>query len=201
MPDEQQPVNTAPTSDSSSPADGSGARSSSSSMQQPEHQQQQQSEQQPSDQQTVKQQQAGSAAAAAPDAATSPSPAGAAGEAAALDGAPGAAAALATFFRVLADTLRVLLRLLLVEPLGWVLNRCGLLAIRAGEVVAMLERTNRVAPIEPDRLAASLRVLNAHHPRATVEVRRGMRGRGCWRAGLHAALPCAKTTGEYVGAW
>ncbi|KAL4425466.1 hypothetical protein ABPG75_009482 [Micractinium tetrahymenae] len=178
-PDEQPPDSAALPAAAAAPLASSSSRSSTagSSDSQPSTSSMQQPEQQPAGQQPVAQQQAGSAANAASGAASSsPGPAAAAaaasaaaGEAAALDGAPGAAAALATFFRVLGDTLRVLLRLLLVEPLGWVLNRCGLLAIRAGEVVAMLERTNRVAPLEPDRLAASLRVLNAHHPRATVE--------------------------------
>lgn len=185
VPEEHQPGAAPGPESSSSPAGSSDSHSGSTSKQ---PQQQQQSEQPPSEQQTVVQQQAGSATAASSGAAASPSTAGTAGEESALDGAPGAAAALATFFRVLADTLRVLLRLLLVEPLGWVLNRCGLLAIRAGEVVAMLERTNRVAPIEPDRLAASLRVLNAHHPRATVEVRPGARGRGNLPARGRAAV-------------
>lgn len=178
----------APANSGDATAGSSDAQPSTSGTHPPARQRQQ-AKQQPSAEQAVVQQQAGSAANAHSGTAASPGPAAsagdAAGEAASLDGGPGAAAALATFFRVLADTLRVLLRLLLVEPLGWVLNRCGLLAIRAGEVVSMLERTNRVAPLEPDRLAASLRVLNAHHPRATVEVSRGMQGQ---TFGLHVCM-------------
>ena len=136
-------------------------------------------------------------------AAATPSPATATDAAVALEGEGlGAAAALAAFFGVLSDTLRVLVRLLLVEPLGWVLNRCGLLAIRAADVVAQLERANRISPLEPDRLAASLRVLNKHHPASVVEVRRvgGMQtGEGVDRKGSRqrpAPAPCCRRCGR-----
>lgn len=83
----------------------------------------------------------------------------------------GVLGALATIFRVLADTLRLLLGALVVEPLSWVLKKSGLLAVRAGDVVSMLEKANRQAAVDPDRLAGALRVLNRHSsPQATVEV-------------------------------
>ena len=108
------------------------------------------------------QQPASSTAAAAVDDATVPT---------APSAAPASAlAALAALLRIGGDTLRLLLHLLVVEPLAWVLNRSGLLAIRAADLVATLEKANRVAPLEADRLAAALRVLNKHHPQATVEV-------------------------------
>jgi hypothetical protein len=96
-----------------------------------------------------------------------PVPAG--GDAAGPGGGPTLLGALAAFFRVLGDTLRILLRLLLVEPLSWVLNRSGLLAIRAADLVQQLERANALAPLDPDRLAGALRVLNKHAPEATVD--------------------------------
>jgi hypothetical protein len=105
-------------------------------------------------------------AAAAATAAGDPS----GGAGAGAGGSPGVLRALATLIKVLGDTVRVLLRLLLVEPLSWVLNRSGLLAVRAADVISQLEKANQVAPLEPDRLAAALHILNKHHPQATVEV-------------------------------
>ncbi|KAL4860045.1 ATP-dependent zinc metalloprotease FTSH 11 [Chlorella vulgaris] len=109
--------------------------------------------------------------------------------------------ALAAFFRVLGDTLRVLLRLLVVEPLSWLLNRSGLLAIRAADVVQHLERTNRVAPLDADAVAAALRVLNKQHPTAAAEFveRNCLAGGGGQAAGSTFAVNAAVAR-EYITA-
>lgn len=100
--------------------------------------------------------------------------AGAAGEAGSDEAPappPTLSAALATFFRVLGDTLSLLLRLVLVEPLSWVLDRMGLQALVVQRELAKLERVAAEGPLDPARLAAVLRAFNKHgHHTAVVDV-------------------------------
>ncbi len=90
---------------------------------------------------------------------------------------PTLSAALATFFRVLGDTLSLLLRLVLVEPLSWVLDRMGLQALVVQRELAKLEKAAAEGPLDPTRLAAVLRAFNKHgHHAAVVDVS----GAVCW---------------------
>lgn len=90
---------------------------------------------------------------------------------------PTLSAALATFFRVLGDTLSLLLRLVLVEPLSWVLDRMGLQALVVQRELAKLERAAAEGPLDPARLAAVLRAFNKHgHHTAVVDVSCGWLG-------------------------
>lgn len=98
-------------------------------------------------------------------------PAGEAGEGEAAAPPPSLSAALATFFRVLGDTLSLLLRLVLVEPLSWVLDRMGLQALVVQRELAKLEKAAAEGPLDPTRLAAVLHAFNKHgHHTAVVDV-------------------------------
>ncbi|KAI7841845.1 hypothetical protein COHA_004374 [Chlorella ohadii] len=106
---------------------------------------------------------------------------------------PTLSAALATFFRVLGDTLSLLLRLVLVEPLSWVLDRMGLQALVVQRELAKLEKTAAEGPLDPARLAAVLRAFNKHgHHAAVVDL---VEARCLGRSGAPAAALSAGATG------
>lgn len=82
---------------------------------------------------------------------------------------PDLAAALATFFRVLGDTLGLLLKVLLVEPVAWVLNRLGLQAVLVQRELERLERAHsQLFSLDPDQLAHTLQIFNRQGHHASV---------------------------------
>ena len=73
-------------------------------------------------------------------------------------------------------------RYLVLTPLMWALTRLGLLAVNPTDVVNRMEAANAAEPLDAARIAAVLRTLNRHHPRAVVEVRE------CWFLPISAVL-------------